>query len=496
MIILVLGAIVLAAYFYLKYHYSYWERQGIVSPPVNYFFGNLRDSVTFRKNIGQIYNGLYKEYDGYDFIGFYKFNQPSILVRSPELVKKIFTQDFEHFHSNDISIGEHDEISSRNPFLQTGSKWKKTRSQITPAFTAGKLKFMVPYTINASGNMVNHIKANMSNPGGFETRNLFFKYTSDNVATVAFGLEVNSYDDTKAEFMQMGSNVFDVKLTTAIKLLVITSFPKLAKLLDLHFIPKFVSNYYREVIAQALKYRKESSIERNDFLNQMADIRDKLGEDEFGFIDIVAHSTQFIVNGMETSAATMGIMFYFMAKHLDVQQKAREEIQKVLQKHNGEISYDSMKDMEYIDQILHETLRMIPPVSINLKKCTKEYTIPKSSNTPEYTIKVGTPVIIPMGGLQRDPKYFSNPDDFNPDRFSPENINKITKFAFVPFGDGPRICLGQRFALIQIKIGVVRLLTEFEIRLNKKTIEPLVMNPRIFISKPLNPVYLDFFKKS
>lgn len=496
MYIFILGGVILAIYFYLKHHYSFWERQGIVGPKPNYFFGNHSEVVTFKRNPAQVYNALYKEYEGYDFIGFFKFSQPAIIIRSTELIRKIFTQDFEYFQSNDIDIGDHDDVSSRNPFLQSGSKWKKTRAQITPSFTSGKLKNMVPLTSKASCNMVDYIKTNMDKCDGFETRSLFTKYTSDNVASIAFGLEANSYDDSKAEFMRMGTKMFDINIFVAIKFIIMVNFPRMTKWLNIHFIPKDVCDYYRDIIMQTLKYRRESSIERNDFLKQMMDLQSKLGEEEFGITDILAHSTQFIVNGMETSASTMAFMIYSIANHLDAQQKAREEIDKVLEKHNGEITYEAIKEMEYMDQILNETIRLYPAASINLKRCTKDYTIPKSSNLPEYTIKVGTPVMIPMGGIHRDPKYHPSPETFNPDRFAPENVESIPKYSFLPFGDGPRICLGQRFAVLQIKIGVIRLLREFDIRINKKTIEPLVMDPKVFITRPVNPIYLDFYKRS
>lgn len=90
-----------------------------------------------------------------------------------------------------------------------------------------------------------------------------------------------------------------------------------------------------------------------------------------------------------------------------------------------------------------ETIRLHPALMHLQKICTKEFTFtPKSTNKP-ITIEKGTPVILPAFGLHRDSKYYEDPDTFNPERFLPENKDKIVKFAFLGFGEGPRTCIGK-----------------------------------------------------
>lgn len=497
MFFLLVAGLFAVVYFYLKYHYSYWQRLKIPGPEPEFLFGSMRDVITMKKNIGQQMDTLYNQYKGYDFIGFYKFLTPSLLIRSPELIKKILVQDFDHFNANAIEAGAHDEIATRNVFIVSGEKWRNTRNLMTPAFTSGKLKNMVPYTLKASNNMVEYISSNSSlNDGkGFDARDISLRYTTDNTASCGFGLEANSFDKKDCSFMEHTQKILDINFTTALRLMIIFSHPTLAKIFKLKFIESSATNYFRTIVQKTVKHRDDTSFERNDFLNQLIQMRNKLGESKFGQPDILAQCIQLIINGAEASSATMGFMFYLLATHSDVQERARKEIHAVLKKHNGQINYDSIKEMEYLDQVLNETLRLYPATLMYLKRCTKAYDIPKTDKTPALTVEPGTHILVGIRALHLDESFFPNPEKFDPERFSPENIDSIPKNVFLPFGDGPRICLGQRFAILQTKIGVARVLNDFEMKLNKNTIEPIVLSPRTFLSRSANPIYVNFYKR-
>lgn len=86
-----------------------------------------------------------------------------------------------------------------------------------------------------------------------------------------------------------------------------------------------------------------------------------------------------------------------------------------------------------------ETLRKYPPVPILNRMCTKEYNVPGTNTVIEKGIRLMIPVI----GIHRDPEYYPDPDKFNPDRFSEENKQKLKPYTFLPFGDGPRVCIGE-----------------------------------------------------
>nr|XP_024219261.1 cytochrome P450 9e2-like [Halyomorpha halys] len=125
-----------------------------------------------------------------------------------------------------------------------------------------------------------------------------------------------------------------------------------------------------------------------------------------------------------------------------------------------------------------KTLRLHPGAPSTLRVCTKEYKFPNG-----LTLLPGDSIIIPIYALQRDPNYFSNPLSFNPDRFD----EPLVPGTYIPFGDGPRICIGMRFAMLEMKFALSKLLLNYNIQLSKSTETPR-MSPRGFLNIPLNGV--------
>lgn len=121
--------------------------------------------------------------------------------------------------------------------------------------------------------------------------------------------------------------------------------------------------------------------------------------------------------------------------------------------------------------------RKYPVQVVSDRVCTKAYTIePKAENEVPVHIPVGQLVFIPTYSIQHDPELFPNPEKFDPERFSDENKPKMQHYAYLPFGLGPRMCVGSRFALMEIKLLFYHFLQKFEIVPTKKTKNPLVYN--------------------
>lgn len=200
-----------------------------------------------------------------------------------------------------------------------------------------------------------------------------------------------------------------------------------------------MANYFRNLIVSLSKYREENNLRRNDFLDLMLDIKRK--DVNFTNEDIASHAIGLFADGFETSSSAMSFVFYELATNPEVLTKLREEIEEVLSK--GTLTYDSVQEMTYLDAVISESLRKNSPLFFLNRKCTQEFTLPSPGDgIPEITIPVGTSVVVPVFALHYDPQYFPEPERFTPERFLEENKQNITKFTYLPFGEGPRICLG------------------------------------------------------
>lgn len=145
----------------------------------------------------------------------------------------------------------------------------------------------------------------------------------------------------------------------------------------------------------------------------------------------------FWLAGFETSSTTMGFFLYEMARNLDVQNRVRKEIDEVLAQHKGEITFEAINEMKLLEMCIDETLRMYPPVFNLIRQCTKEWKMPGTN----ILIEKGVSVAVPVFAIQRDAKYYPNPEQFQPERFNAENSAGKTFIdrPYMPFGEGPRV---------------------------------------------------------
>ncbi|XP_043269738.1 cytochrome P450 9e2-like [Venturia canescens] len=184
--------------------------------------------------------------------------------------------------------------------------------------------------------------------------------------------------------------------------------------------------------------------------------------------DITAQAILFLLAGFDTTARLMCFVSHVLSHHPDIQDQLRDEVDAILGQDDESISYEKLGSMKYLDMVISETLRMYPPQPFTDRVCTEAYEL--EASTPEskpYTVAPGTVVWIPILGFHRDPKYFPEPEEFKPERFSEENKNDITPYTFLPFGVGLRKCMGERFAIVEAKIIIARLLQNFVFKTTK-----------------------------
>jgi len=203
--------------------------------------------------------------------------------------------------------------------------------------------------------------------------------------------------------------------------------------------------------------------------SELSNAKNDLGNEEFDEVDVAANAFLFFIAGFETTASTMSFCLYELSLNRDIQQKVRDEIMEVRKNNNGKITVDSLKDLNYMEMVLSETLRMYPPVPALFRICTKEYTIPDTKTT----IDIGTKIMIPAWSIHHDEKYWKNPNKFDPERFSQENKANIINGTYLPFGEGPRFCIGMRFAQMELKLALAEILTKYEVTPSEKTEIPL-----------------------
>lgn len=267
------------------------------------------------------------------------------------------------------------------------------------------------------------------------------------------------------------------------KLAFISAFQNFARSLGCRFTTIKTERFIFDLIQKSMKFRQVHNSKRNDFFGLLLQLKNngKLDDQEgnastnnyLTLNEIAAQCFVFFLAGFETSSTAMACCTYELAKNQELQEKLREHINQVLHKYGGKVTYESLKDMTYLDQVIYEGLRIYPSLTMLQRKVVKDYKVPGTN----YSVQAGQMVIIPTYSIQRDEKYFKNPMKFDPDRFSEERKGEIHPFAFLAFGDGPRVCIGQRFGMMQTRMGLVTLLRRFKIEKSPKTVDRIELSP-------------------
>lgn len=328
--------------------------------------------------------------------------------------------------------------------------------------------------------------------GGMDTRELFSRYTTDVVSNCIFALDARSLKDEQGLIHSKAKKMFEPNWLLIIPFMLNELAPALVKYVRIPFITKDLEQFFTRLMRDAVELRKQSKITRADVMQYLLTLQEKKNLND---VELMANAITFFLDGYETSSISMSLISFEIARSKRVQDKLRAEILAAEEK--GPLTMESIADLPYLDQVIHEALRLNTPFGILSKRCVTdcELALTDDPNGKKVKIAEGTAVTIPVMGIHRDPANYKDPLEFIPERFDAEEGGVKAykdKGALMMFGDGPRICLGMRFALTQMKAGFVRILKDFELSVNEKTQVPLVMNPPDFLNVPVGKVWVDF----
>jgi len=193
----------------------------------------------------------------------------------------------------------------------------------------------------------------------------------------------------------------------------------------------------------------------------------------------------FFIAGFDTTSTTECFAAHELAANPDIQKRLQDEVDEVAARNNGKVNYNDINAMKYMDMVVSETMRYWPAALRLDRKCVKPYTLPPSNDSSkEVKVGVNETIWVPVSAIHHDPQYYENPSKFDPERFSDENKGKINPFAYMPFGVGPRNCIGSRFALMSMKAILFFLLLKFDLVPVDKTQIPLKFDNRMLFLIP------------
>ncbi|XP_063369610.1 cytochrome P450 6B5-like [Cydia amplana] len=470
MFLLIAPLILILLYLYFSKNHDYWAKRGVKHDTPIPIFGNHLRCVLTMKSVTEVTCELYKKYAKEKIIGYYRGRTPALIIRDPEIVKRVMCSDFWSFYNRGAGRNPEQESLMLNVFHGDGDTWKLLRQHTSSAYTLAKLKAMFPLIIQCAEDLQKVVKTVAQKKGSFNAVDLMARFTIDFIGACGFGVDVNSMNTENSIFKKLGKLIFTKTAIERLKQAMYELFPELRRYI--YVSDREILLTLNKLVSAILEQRNNKPSGRNDYIDLLLELEkngkmrgkslEKVNPDnspmdvemEMDFKLFVANVALFFGAGFETSSSAMSYTLHELAFYPQLQKEIQEEIDEVLPKYDGKLCYDSVSRMPKLARAFKEAMRKFPAGGVLYRVCTKRYTIPGTG----VTIDPGVEIFIPAQALQMDEQYHENPEEFNPERFLPENESKMGKYVYLPFGEGQRGCIGSRLGEMQSLAGLAALL--------------------------------------
>ncbi|XP_018404336.1 PREDICTED: cytochrome P450 9e2-like [Cyphomyrmex costatus] len=479
--------------YYLFKNFNFFKRNGVIHVPPVPIFGSMTSVIFRRMSFFDFILKIYNFNPNAKYFGVYVTTNPIFLLRDPELIKTILVKNFDAFPDRRGFNELNEPLLAKNLFSLRGEKWRNVRTLLSPSFTSSKMKMMFTLMSECAVDFAKFLSMLPTDKSDMNIKEAFSKYTNDVIATCAFGIKVNTMKDPTNKFYVYGKEATNFLGSRSLKFIFLRTFPSLGRILNIKLINDYVLNFFKDIIKTAIATRDAEHITRPDMLQLMMDIRGKESHRELDIDDMTAQAFVFFFGGFDTSSTAMSFAAHEIAANPEVQNKLQQEIDKVLEESNGKVSYEAINRLEYLDAVINETLRLYPPVTFLERICEKTYELPPAlPNEKPFIMKKGMTFWIPIFAIHRDKEYYANPETFDPERFL--NNKMHNSLYYMPFGLGPRMCIANRFALLEVKILLFHLLAQCELKPCTKTTSPIKFG-KTLVMMPENGFWLNIQRR-
>lgn len=391
---------------------------------------------------------------------------PYLIVCDPELAEVIL--------SSNVLIDKNYEYKFTSAWFgdglltSTGEKWKSHRKILTPSFHYSILEEFVQTFDKASKVLVQKLEKEVENKNPSVD---IYKYltlcTLDIICETAMGTVINAQDNPNLAFVH------------SIQEMCHLIFLRVMSPLRVNWIYRLTKFYQREVNAlKELRNFSDTIIAKRKAVLEQKGTFDAV--DEFGtkrkhsFLDVLLQATvngrkltdeeirnevdTFMFEGHDTTGVALSFVIYLLSKHQDVQKKVYDEIIHIIGPDKTKsVTIDELNQLKYTEMVIKESLRIYPSVMCFGRSLSKD--VPYNNGF----IPKGVPIVFNAYNMHRNPNTFPDPEKFDPERFSLENSAGRHPYGYIPFSAGPRNCIGQKFAMLELKSTISKILRFYEV---------------------------------
>lgn len=407
-------------------------------------------------------------------VGFYT----GYLLNHPDYLQHVLSSNNHNYNKENYNYKKLKPVLGEGLITSDGDQWLRHRRLIQPAFHRKNLGRVGDITIKATNEMLTRWDSIASHAQSVNVAAEMMKLTLGVVTKSLFSVDIRSSTNTVGKaFTNLNEDIaYRFKNVFVLPLWVPTqrnrAFKKARDELN-RFVYKIIDR------------RRLSNESRNDLLGALLSAREELPEEQ-GLSDreIRDEVMTLLLAGHETTANLLTWTLYLVSQHPTVEQKVRAELDEVLQ---GRVpGVEDISALNYVKKVLQESLRLYPPVWIISRNAINNDSI------GGYSIPAGATVTLCLYTLNRHPDFWENPEKFNPERFDAEKVKTRHQYAYLPFGGGPRSCIGKHFAMLESQLILAMIFRRYHLRVVEGySVEPeplVTLRPRNGLRMVLEPV--------
>lgn len=396
-----------------------------------------------------------------DVVKFKLFKRQVYLINHPDLVREILVQRRENYTKDTLSFKMVSAVLGESTFTAMGDSWQRKRKLAQPSFHKNRISNLGEIMTSAIEDMLEKWEGYCDEKQVVNVADEMMRLTLTVVVKALFSTGLSE------EEVQTVADIFTPLLEDTNDRIV---YP--FKLL--YQLPTAKNKAYQgyidqldAIIYRIIEERKTSEKDYNDLLQMLMDARTEDGNEPLSDQELRDEVMTIFIAGHETTANAMSWLWYILAQKPDLLKKVEQEVSEVL----GECrpTAKDFASLEYCIKVFKETLRLYPPVPMLPRH------IEQDDQLGGYQLEAGRDVFFGAYLLHRRPDFWKNPEEFDPHRFDKERERKRHTFAYLPFGGGPRICLGNNFAMMEAVFILAMTVQKFKLNLTtKQEIKPLI----------------------
>jgi cytochrome P450 len=338
-----------------------------------------------------------------------------------------------------------EDITGDNLFTSEGDYWKKQRRLMSPAFHSKRIGAYADTMVEFTQREMAH----WEDGDVIDVDHAMTSVTMNIITKTMFDTEVG------AETHEIGQAFTDLFQHVNKRTEALVFMPPWIPTADNRAVQKLTSRV-RQTVQRFIEARRVSREDRGDLLSMLLMAQD---ESDQGMTDEQVINEAMIIFGAghETTAYTLTFAWYALAQHPEIEAKLHEEVDRVLG--GRAATLEDLPNLPYAAMVVKETLRLYPPAWGVTRDVVEDVEL------GGYVIPKDAAIVVSPWTLGRDARWFPHPQQFDPERFTPENEAKLPKYAYIPFGGGPRICIGNQFALMEAQLVLATIAQRYSFRM-------------------------------